>query len=293
MAERHILVIGGSGQLGRELTALPWPGGFTVVAPPRSEVEATDRSSVAACLGSGYWTAVINAAAYTAVDAAEDHVAEAFTANALAPAILADETRRHGVPLIQISTDYVFDGAKPTPYIEDDPVHPLGVYGASKLAGEEAVRTGNPRHIILRTSWLFGRFGKNFVKTMLRLAATEKMLRVVDDQHGTPTGAADLAEAIVRLATNPDLGGRSGIYHFANAGEATWFELAQSTFELTALGGRPLVAVEPIAARDFPTKAKRPANSRLSPAKIVRDFGIVPRPWNEALKDVLAQLVDP
>jgi dTDP-4-dehydrorhamnose reductase len=128
---------------------------------------------------------------------------------------------------------------------------------------------------------------------MLRLATTEKVLRVVDDQHGTPTGAADLAEAIVRLATNPDLGYRSGIYHFANAGEATWFELAQRTFELAALGGRPLVAVKPIATRDFPTRAKRPANSRLSPAKIARDFGIVPRPWNEALKDVLAQLVDP
>ena len=170
MAERRILVIGGSGQLGRELTALSWPSGFAVVAPPRSEVDATDQSAVAAYLGTGDWIAVINAAAYTAVDAAEDAVAEAFAANALAPAILAEETRRRGVPLIQVSTDYVFDGTKPAPYVEDDPTHPLGVYGASKLAGEEAVRTGNPHHVIVRTSWLFGRFGKNFVKTMLRLA---------------------------------------------------------------------------------------------------------------------------
>ncbi len=147
MVGGRVLLFGGSGQLGRELTALSWPSGFEVFAPSRNEVDATDQSAVAACLDAGVWVAVINAAAYTAVDAAENAIAEAFGANALAPAILAEETRRRGIPILQVSTDYVFDGTKPAPYAEDDPVRPLGVYGASKLAGEEAVRTGNPEHL--------------------------------------------------------------------------------------------------------------------------------------------------
>ena len=291
MAERRILVIGGTGQLGRELTALSWSPGFDVIAPLRKELDATDQSALAAYLGTGDWIVVINTAAYTAVDAAEDAVAEAYHVNALGPAILAAETARRDIPLIHVSTDYVFDGTKPEPYVEDDPTHPLGVYGASKLAGEEAVRTGNPRHIIVRTSWLVGRFGKNFVKTMLRLAGERESVSVVDDQLGTPTAASDLAAAIVTIAATPDLGERAGIYHFANRGETTWCGLARSVFALSKERGGPSATVEAIATADYPTPARRPANSRLSTAKIERVFGIVPRPWEEALADVVASLV--
>jgi len=290
MAEPRILVIGGASQLGLELTSLSWPAGYEVYAPPRSEVDVTDRAAIAACLAARSWTAVINAAAYTAVDAAEDAVAEAFAANALGPAILAEETKRRGVPLIHVSTDYVFDGTKPTPYVEDDPVRPLGVYGASKLAGEEAVRTGNPRHLIVRTSWVFGRHGRNFVKTMLRLAREGKSVRVVDDQVGSPTSAFDLAAALMALAITSNLRDHSGVYHFANSGETSWFGFASEIFALNAALGEPTPRAEPITTAGYPTPAKRPANSRLSTARIEQDFGIAPRPWEEALQPVVLAL---
>lgn len=292
MAERRILVIGGSGQLGRELTALSWPSGYLVIAPPRSELNLTNKLAIASALGTSDWTAVINAAAYTAVDAAEDAVAEAFAANALGPAILADETKRRGVPLIHVSTDYVFDGTKPTPYVEDDRVHPLGVYGASKLAGEEAVRTGNPRHLIVRTSWVFGRHGRNFVKTMLRLSREARSVRVVDDQVGTPTASVDLAAALMALAITPDLRDHSGIYHFANAGQTSWFGFASEIFAICAALGEPTASVDPIATAEYPTPARRPANSSLSTAKIGYDFGLKPRSWEKALEPVVRALCD-
>jgi dTDP-4-dehydrorhamnose reductase len=288
---RRILLFGGAGQVGRELQALSWPDGFVLAAPPRAEADITDRAAVAVLLAAGRWSAVINAAGWTAVDAAEAAEAEAFAANATGPAILAGETARRGIPLIHISTDYVFDGLKPAPYAEADPVRPLGVYGASKLAGEAAVQAGNPRHVILRTAWLFGRFGKNFVKTMLTLAETRDTIRVVDDQHGTPTATADLAAAIAAIATRPDLGDRAGVYHFANRGETTWCGLARRTFALSAELGGPSAAVEAIATADFPTAARRPPNSRLATGKIERDFGIFPRPWEDALAEVVAALV--
>ena len=196
-----------------------------------------------------------------------------------------------GIPLIHVSTDYVFDGAKPKPYVEDDPTHPLGVYGASKLAGEEAVRTGNPRHVIVRTSWLYSRFGKNFVKTMLRVAGERDSVRVVDDQHGSPTAVPDLAAALAVIAATPDLGERAGVYHFANRGETTWCGLARRIFALSKARGGPSADVQAIATADYPTPARRPANSRLSTAKIERVFGIVPRRWEDALADVVASLV--
>jgi dTDP-4-dehydrorhamnose reductase len=286
----HILVTGGSGQLGRELAAREWPEAAVVLAPPRGALDITDRSAVAALLGSTAWTAVINTAAYTAVDAAEEAVAEAFAVNALGPAILAEETGRRGVPLIHVSTDYVFDGRKNAPYDEDDPVHPLGVYGASKLAGEEAVRTGNPRHLIVRTSWVFGRFGRNFVRTMLGLGAEGRTVRVVDDQWGTPTSAADLAAALAAVALAPDLAERWGTYHFANAGQATWYDLARRVFELSAALGGAFPQLQPIPTSSYPTKAVRPANSRLSTARFERAFGLAPQPWEAALAPVVSAL---
>jgi dTDP-4-dehydrorhamnose reductase len=292
VAERQrILVIGGSGQLGRELAAARWPDDIALFAPSRAEADITDCKAIASTLAGGDWAAAINVAAWTAVDAAEEAVAEAFAANALGPAILAEETRRRGVPLIHISTDYVFDGAKPTPYGEDDATHPLGVYGASKLAGEAAVRAGNPHHLIVRTSWLYGGFGRNFVKTMLKSASERASVRVVDDQRGTPTAAPDLAEALIRIATSPDIRDRAGTWHFANRGETTWCGFARRLFALSAARGGPSAEVEAITTADYPTPARRPLNSRLSTLRIERDFGIVPRPWEDALADVVDTLL--
>jgi dTDP-4-dehydrorhamnose reductase len=292
MAARHILLLGGSGQVGRELVARPWPAPFILTAPSRRDLDLTDGAAIGAMVASRPWATVINAAAYSAVDKAETAVAEANTVNARGPAILAEATRRGAVPLIHISTDYVFDGSKPAPYDEDDPAHPLGVYGASKLAGEEAVRAGNPRHLVLRTSWLFGRFGGNFVKTMLRLAREQTSIAVVDDQLGTPTAASDLAGMLAFLAMRPDLPDRSGVYHFANAGETTWCGLARRIFKLSVAAGGPSAAVKAIRTEDYPTAARRPMNSRLSTARIRRDFGIVPRPFEEPLAEVVTALVN-
>ena len=265
-----------------------WPDDVTLVAPTRADADITDGPTISALVAGGPWTAVINTAAWTAVDAAEDAAADAFAANAVGPAILADATRRHGVPLIHVSTDYVFDGRKSGPYEEDDRTAPLGVYGASKLAGEQAVRTGNPRHVIVRTAWVYGRYGRNFVSTMLRLAAERDTVRVVDDQHGTPTLAADLAAALAAIALRADLAGRAGIYHFANRGETTWCGLARRAFALSAARGGPSAQVEPITTAEYPTPARRPANSRLATDKIERELGIVPRRWEAALGDLIA-----
>lgn len=290
MAEdtRPVLLVGGSGQVGQELVRRAWPTGVTLAAPPRTEADLTDRAAIAALVGSADWRAVINTAAWTAVDAAEDDAPGAFAANALGPAILADATRRRGIPLIHVSTDYVFDGLKPAPYEEDDRTHPLGVYGASKLAGEEAVRTGNPRHVIVRTAWVYGGAGKNFLRTMLRLGGDRDTLAVVDDQLGTPTLAADLAGALAAIALRDDLGERSGLYHFANRGETTWCGFARAIFALSAARGGPSPSVRAITTAEFPTPALRPANSRLATDRIVRDLGIVPRHWQDALASAMA-----
>lgn len=284
---RHILITGGAGQVGIELGRIAWPGDVVVHRPDRAGLDVTSAASVAACVAAMPFAAVINAAAYTAVDKAETEVAAAFAANALGPALLADATRAAGVPLVHVSTDYVFDGTGTAPYGEADPVAPLGVYGASKLAGELAVRAGNPRHLILRTAWVVSAHRANFVKTMLRLAGSHPRLRVVADQIGCPTSAADIAATLRDLALRliDDPAAPVGTYHFVNAGEASWHGLAEAVVD-----GR--VPVDPIATADYPTPARRPANSRLATAKIMRDYRIVPRPWREAVAEIVAELKD-
>ena len=288
-----ILVTGGRGQLGTALRAFRWPSGVRIHAPPRDALDLGNEGSVRATFAERRYDAVINAAAYTAVDKAESEVAAAYAVNALGPALLADATRSAGMPLIHLSTDYVFDGRKPEPYVEDDPVRPLGVYGASKEAGERAVRAGNPRSVILRTAWVVSPYGRNFVKTMLRLGSEGQSLRVVDDQRGCPTSAADLAEAVARiaiaLARNQDA--PTGTYHFANEGDTTWCGLARHVFATAAALGGPDASVKAVTTAEFPTPARRPANSRLSTAKLTRDYGIVPRPWREAVDEIVAALV--
>jgi dTDP-4-dehydrorhamnose reductase len=288
----EILLTGGSGQVGTELRRLA-PPHWRITAPDRAHLDVGDPDSIAAAVASRPWSAVINAAAYTAVDRAEGEITAAWTINALGPAALAQAAALAGIPLIQLSTDYVFNGEKPGFYVEEDPIAPLGVYGASKEGGEQAVRTGAPRHLILRTAWLVSPHGSNFLKTMLRLGAERSSLRVVDDQRGCPTSAADLAEALIAITDRliADEGAPSGTYHFVNAGEASWCELARAIFERSAALGGAAPVVEAIGAADYPTLARRPANSRLATAKLGRDFGIQPRPWRVAIEDIMGRLV--
>jgi dTDP-4-dehydrorhamnose reductase len=291
-AETHILLTGGDGQLGTELQRLA-PAHWRIAAPSEHELDLSDRKSVEAALAGQAWSAVISAGAYTAVDKAETDITTAWAVNALGPAALAEATAKTGTPLVHVSTDYVFSGEKPGFYVEDDPVAPLGVYGASKEGGEQAVRTGNPRHVILRTAWVVSPHGNNFIKTMLRLGAERPVLRVVDDQRGCPTSATDIAVALItvteRLISDPSA--PTGDYQFVNAGEASWCEFARSIFEAAAHHGQPAPVVEAITTADYPTPARRPANSRLSTDKIQRDFGITPRPWRIAMEEIVARLL--
>jgi len=284
-----ILVTGGSGQVGSAIARLAGSG-VEVVAPGRDALDLSDPRALTAMVGSRSWGAVVNCAAYTAVDKAETDVVAAWQVNALAPAALAEASAAAGIPILHVSTDYVFSGTKPDFYVEEDSVAPLGVYGASKLGGELAVRSANPRHLILRTAWVVSATGNNFVKTMLRLGAERPQLRVVADQRGCPTAADDIARAILSIL--PRIGdGPYGTYHFVNAGEATWHSLAEAVFARAATHGRPAPSVEPIATSDYPTPAARPANSRLATAKIMRDFGISPRDWHEAIDEIVDTLL--
>jgi dTDP-4-dehydrorhamnose reductase len=293
LIQADILLTGGGGQIGLEFKRLAYPE-WRVFAPSRDELDVGDPASVNSCVASRAWSAVINAAAYTAVDRAETDIANAWRVNALGPAILAEATARTGVPLIQLSTDYVFDGRKHEPYIEDDPVSPLCVYGASKEGGEQAVRTGNPRHVILRTAWVVSPHGSNFVKTMLRLARERPVVRVVDDQVGSPTSASDVALALVGIVDR--LLGHdepiNGTYHFVNHGEASWCGLARAVFNKLAERGGAAPVLEAIGTADYPTPAHRPANSRLSTAKLTQDLAIMPRPWRLAVDEVVDALLD-
>lgn len=284
-----VLVTGGSGQVGTGIAAAN-RGRFEIIAPSRAELDLADPAAIDRWITAHDWAAVINCAAYTAVDKAENDRDAAFALNAAAPGRIAEATARRDIPLLHVSTDYVFDGSKPEPYVEDDPVAPLGVYGASKEAGERAVRAANPRHLILRTAWVVSPWGSNFVKTMLRLGGERDELRVVDDQRGCPTGASDIAETLLALAEHmiADPAASAGTYHFVNAGEATWYELARTIFDHPAA---PKPAVSPIPTSAYPTPARRPANSRLSTRSIERDFGIVPRPWRAMLGDILGELL--
>jgi dTDP-4-dehydrorhamnose reductase len=270
----RFLLLGGTGQVGEEFRALARDD-VQVVAPSRATLDLEDPLAIARIIATEPWSAVINAAAYTDVDRAESEELIAFAINADAPSRLAAETARRGTPLVHISTDYVFDGRKGAPYLEQDAVAPLNAYGRSKLAGERGVRAANPRHVILRTSWVYSPFRKNFVKTILRLAAQRERLTIVADQRGCPTAASDIAKACFHIAI--DCASKPahvayGTYHFAGAGEASWFELASAIVDIAIdrLGKRPKVV--PICTSEYPTPAIRAADTRLDCAAIVRAF---------------------
>lgn len=285
----HILVTGGSGQVGQELVEAKWPGNINLHSPKRGDLDISNPASTYEFLESRSFDAVINTAAYTAVDHAEHDPVTAFAVNAVGPAVLADATRRLGIPMIQLSTDYVFDGSKYAPYEEDDSTSPISVYGASKLAGELATRCANPKSIVLRTAWVLSARRSNFLKTMLRLAVGQDVVRVVNDQYGNPTSARDLASALqticLRMITDADT--PTGTYHFVNSGQANWAGLAREIFALSADMDGPTASVEEITTDQYVTQARRPYDSRLSTEKLQHEFGIVPRPWQEAVLEIL------
>lgn len=293
MTVRTILVTGASGQLGTELQRRPLPKGWQVAAVDRATLDLTDPAAIAALVASGEYAAVINGAAYTAVDAAESDIVTAWQVNALASAAFGAACAAAGVPLVQVSTDYVFAGDKAGAWQVDDPVGPLGIYGASKLGGELAVRTSGARHAIVRTAWVVSAHGKNFVKTMLRFGAERDVMRVVGDQQGAPTSAADLADALATIAIRlaEDDGAPTGTFHFSNAGATSWAGFATEIFRQSALRGGPSASVEAITTAEFPTPARRPANSVLNLHAVHAAYGITPRPWQAALADILDELI--
>lgn len=288
----HILITGGSGQVGKALLSTEWPIGVVLHAPSSAELDLADPGCIRRMFQHAPFAAVINAGAYTDVERAEGEAANAFAVNSLGPAVLAELTRKAGAPLIQVSTDYVFDGATDAAYVEDDRPCPLNVYGASKLAGELAVLSGNPRSVVLRTSWVIGVHGRNFLKTMLRLAAERPVISVVEDQRGRPTAAVDLASALkaVALRMVGDADAPAGVYHFANAGEASWADLAREVLAQSASRGGPSAEIEPVPSSRYPAIARRPANACLCTDKLRRDYGLSPRPWQAAVAEIVAEL---
>ncbi len=282
-----MLVLGRDGQVGHELGRAVWPEGLHPVLLGRAECDIADPDKVAAAFRRAAPDLVVNAAAYTAVDRAEEERALAFAVNRAGARNLAEASAAAGAAMLQLSTDYVFDGAKPTPYDETDRVAPLGVYGASKAAGEAAVRAMLPRHVILRTSWVFGRHGGNFVKTMLRLSRSSLTLKVVADQIGGPTPARDIAAAIVRIAGRIAEGRPEwGSFHYAGAPATSWHGFATAVLRLAGSAA----AVVPIATADYRTAARRPANSRLDCRKILAAYGLAQPSWETGLAQMLAEL---
>lgn len=290
---RDILVTGAGGQLGIELARAVLPAGYAVHALDRAALDLTDTAAIADKLAERPWAAVINGAAYTAVDRAESDQITAWAVNAMAPSVFAQGCATAGIPIVQVSTDYVFAGDKAGAWEVNDPVAPLGVYGASKLGGELAVRTSGARHAIVRTAWVVSAHGNNFVKTMLRVGATRDKLGVVDDQRGSPTSAADLAAALltitIRLIEDEDA--PTGTFHFSNAGAVSWAGFATEIFAQSGARGGAVAGVKPIATADYPTLARRPANSLLSHDAIRAAYGIEPRQWQDALGDILDELI--
>jgi dTDP-4-dehydrorhamnose reductase len=287
-----ILIAGESGQLGVALGEAAPSHGLGVRQVDRPVLDFDRPASIAAVFAETAPWLVINAAAYTAVDAAEDDADAAFRANRDGPAELARLCEAAGIPLIHISTDYVYDGLKGAPYVESDQPAPQGVYGASKLAGDHAVRAGCSRAIVLRTSWVYSPTGRNFVRTMLSVAQRTDRLRVVADQKGCPTSAPDLAEAILtiasRIATDGWQDRFAGLYHAAGTGWTTWHDLAVATFHEAVRHGGPVPTVDPISTAEWPTRAQRPPDSRLNCDRLEAMFGLRLPAW----RDGLARTID-
>lgn len=288
-----VLIVGNKGQLGWALERQGLVKGVSIQGADLPEFDLTNREAVRSLVCSEPFSVVVNAAAYTAVDKAESDIDTAFAVNKDGAAHLADACHENSIPLIHISTEYVFDGKGSVPYKPNDPIDPLGVYGLSKAEGEKEINERLPHHLIIRTSWLYGTHGHNFIKTMLRLAKEKKELRVVDDQNGCPTFAGDLAEAIMtiieRLTNDEDL--KWGTYHYCNSGITSWYLLTRKAIAIASKYDNFIVEnISPIKTFEFPTPAPRPAFSALDSTSFARVFGVKLSPWETSLEKMIKKL---
>jgi len=295
MADGPILITGATGQLGAALAAGAATAGLPYAAFNRSALDFDRPETIERCFAAAEPSIVLNAAAWTAVDAAESNVEAAYRANRDGPAILAALCARAEILLIHVSTDYVFDGSKGAPYVETDAVAPLGMYGASKEAGERAVLESDARAIILRTAWVFSAGGRNFARTMIEAGRKRPQLRVVADQRGTPTAAVDLAAAMLQIvATLRQRGWHHtdrGIFHATNTGATTWHGFAEQIFEVAGELGEAHPEILPITTADWPTPVRRPADSRLDCGKLARQFGVTLPDWRDATHRVITSML--
>lgn len=290
----RIAVTGRTGQVALSLAERATRTKHEVILLGRPDLDLLQPATILPALEAARPDLVINAAAYTAVDAAEDDRDAAFAVNAEGAGHVAAAAATLGVPVIQLSTDYVFDGSGTSPYDESAPTAPLGVYGASKLAGETAVAAANPRHLIVRTAWVYSPFGRNFVRTMLNLARTRAEVGVVADQRGNPTSALDIADGLLAAATTLAAPGFAGwgIYHLAGSGETAWSGLARRVFDVSRAHGGPAAEVRDLTTAEYPTKARRPANSRLDTGKFANTFGWTAPDWRESAAVVVPRLLE-
>jgi dTDP-4-dehydrorhamnose reductase len=291
----RMLVIGKEGQVARALSERASTHGVTVTLVGRPLLDLADPSGIGDVLADLPGDVIVNAAAYTAVDKAEEEPELAEAINGIGAGAAAGAAAAINVPFVQISTDYVFDGAGDRPYREDDPVSPLGAYGLSKLLGEQAVAAAHADHAILRTSWIYSPFGRNFVKTMLRLARDRDEISVVADQFGGPTSAHDIADGIIAVSRNllerPKDPSLRGIFHMSATGTASWAEFAAEIFAQSALLGGPNARVRPVPSTDYPTPARRPANSRLDCREIASLHGVTLPEWRASLQPCIGRLL--
>ncbi|ROM54060.1 dTDP-4-dehydrorhamnose reductase [Pseudomonas canadensis] len=285
-----ILITGQHGQVSRELQLRLQDLGELIVLG-RDQLDLADADQIRQHVRAHRPGLIINAAAHTAVDLAESEPDAAFAINAIAPGILAEEAKALGIPLIHYSTDYVFDGSKPAPYTETDTPNPLGVYGQSKLAGEQAITAVGGEHLILRTSWVYSNHGKNFLLTMQRLLQEKPQMRIVADQIGAPTWAGSIANSTRALIERWQAGepGEWGIYHLTAGGETSWFGFAQAIGEHLREQGKACAELEPIPSSAYPTPAQRPLNSRLDCGRLLQQWHVSQPHWQDALRECLAQ----
>ena len=298
MKNCNVVVVGSGGMLGWEVVESLKSAGLKVAALDIPFIDITKRESIRSVLGGiGSPVLLMNCAAYTAVDKAESEPEAAFAVNRDGPANLADECERLGIPLIHISTDYVFNGKSNRPYLEEDAADPLNVYGLSKWEGEEAVRSRLARHLIVRTSWLYGSRGQNFVKTMLKLGKEREELKVVSDQYGCPTWSFDLAGCLVRIGERALAGSEEvpwGTYHFCGEGITTWYHFALAILdEARRRESVRIAVVSPVPSSSYPTVAARPMYSALDCGKIEASLGIAPPPWEKSLAGLMDILYNP
>jgi dTDP-4-dehydrorhamnose reductase len=295
MPRIRIAVTGRNGQVARSLVERAAGTDVDVACIGRPALDLGTPDTIERALASFAADVLVSAAAYTDVNKAEAESAPADVVNGRAPGLLAARAGALGIPVIHLSTDYVFDGTKAGPYLENDPVNPINAYGRSKAAGERAVAAAHPRHVILRTSWVYSPFGRNFVRTMLALARKQDTIRVVADQVGQPTAASDIADGILAVARNLVEGRgdeRYGTFHMAAAGAASWAEFAAAVFAASAERGGPSAQVVPIASAEYQTPARRPANSRLDCAKVARVHGVALPPWQASLGPCVGRILE-